>query len=92
MLDADRPEQTDGADADQRTGGALVPVTPTVQWVHKTPAPRPDPSFVTQLIANAEQFPQASRLRRATPADARSAYGAKRQPPDPKGSRTRQIV
>jgi len=36
--------------------------------------PRPDPTFVAHLIATAEQLPQTRSLRRATPADALSAY------------------
>jgi hypothetical protein len=70
---------------------ALVPMLPTLEFVHKAPVPRPDPSFVTQLIASAEHLPQASRLRRASSDDARTAYGAKR----PLGSvtaRTRQVA
>jgi hypothetical protein len=69
----------------------LVPLTPTLQWVHKAPVPRPDPSFVAQLIANAEHMPQASRLRRATPADAGLAYGHKRPLPSVT-ARTRQVA
>ena len=42
--------------------------------------PRPDPSFVTQLIATAEQVPQTRTLRRATSADALSAYNAPARP------------
>lgn len=83
MLSSDEPGQ-EGA------GGALVPLTPTVQWAYKQPLPRPDPTFVTQLIASAEQFPQASRLRRASPADARSAYAA--SPPAQTGAKTRQLI
>ncbi|APG07636.1 hypothetical protein BKD09_04765 [Bradyrhizobium japonicum] len=86
MLSTDRSEC-----ADNGTGTALVPLLPTLQWVHKAPLPRPDPSFVTQLIANAEHLPQASRLRRASSEDAQMAYGDKR----PLGSvtaRTRQVA
>lgn len=86
MSNTDRWEEAnDGA------GTALVPLLPTLQWVNKAPLPRPDPSFVTQLIANAEHLPQASRLRRASSDDARMAYGRKR----PLGSvsvRTRQVA
>ena len=35
---------------------------------------RPDPSFVTHLIAMAELSPQTRLLRRAAPEDARAAY------------------
>ena len=86
MLSTDRPNC-----ADNGTGTALVPLLPTLQWVHKAPLPRPDPSFVTQLIANAEHLPQASRLRRASSEDAQMAYGDKH----PLGSvtaRTRQVA
>jgi hypothetical protein len=43
------------------------------------------------LIANAEHQPQASRLRRASPADAGIAYGGKR-PLGSVGARTRQMA
>jgi hypothetical protein len=86
MLSTDRSDA-----ADNGTGTALVPLMPTLQWVHKAPLPRPDPSFVTQLIANAEHLPQTTRLRRGSSEDARMAYGSKR----PLGSvtaRTRQVA
>ena len=57
MATADGMEQ-----AERRAGTALVPLMPTLRWVHKAPMPRPDPSFVAQLIANAEHLPQTSRL------------------------------
>lgn len=86
MLGTDRLNE-----ADNGTGTALVPMVPTLQWVNKAPLARPDPSFVTQLIANAEHFPQTGRLRRASSEDAQVAYGGKR----PLGSvtaRTRQVA
>ncbi|WP_027553381.1 hypothetical protein [Bradyrhizobium sp. Cp5.3] len=86
MLGTDRLDEAEGG-----TGTALVPMTPTLQWVHKVPLPRPDPSFVAQLIANAEHLPQASRLRRASPEDARMAYGSKRPLPSV-SARTRQVA
>ncbi len=86
MLSTDRSDC-----ADNGTGTALVPLLPTLQWVHKAPLPRPDPSFVTQLIANAEHLPQASRLRRASSEDAQTAYGGKRPLPSVT-ARTRQVV
>ena len=76
---------------DNGTGTALVPLLPTLQWVHKAPLPRPDPSFVTQLIASAEHLPQASRLRRASSEDAQTAYGSKRPLPSVT-ARTRQVA
>ena len=68
-----------------------MPLTPILQWVRKAPLTRPDPSFVTQLIANAEHLPQASRLRRGSSEDARMAYGSKRPLPSVT-SRTRQVA
>ena len=54
---------------------------------------RPDPTFVTQLIATAEQVPQTRSLRRATLADAQTAYGAAtRRNAAASRVRTRQII
>lgn len=86
MLSTDRSDE-----ADDGTGTALVPQLPTLQWIHKAPLPRPDPSFVTQLIANAEHLPQTSRLRRASSEDAQMAYGSKRPLPSVT-ARTRQVA
>lgn len=63
-----------------RAGAALIPLTP----VSRTAAPtsgmaRPDPSFVAQLIATAEQDPQTRVLRRAPLADVDAAYRAANQ-------------
>jgi hypothetical protein len=55
---------------------ALVPVSPNVYRVPTFAVTRPDASFVTQLIATAEQLPQTRHLRRAAPADVLSAYRA----------------
>lgn len=86
MLGTDRTDE-----ADNGMGTALVPMLPTLQWVNKAPLPRPDPSFVAQLIANAEHFPQTSRLRRASSEDAQTAYGSKRPLPSVT-ARTRQVA
>ena len=87
MMRTDRSEE-----AARETSTAVVLLTPTLEWVHKViPLPRPDPSFVTQLIANAEHLPQASRLRRATPADAQTAYDSKCPLPSVT-ARTRQVA
>jgi hypothetical protein len=55
---------------------ALVPVVSAPRRL--TPAAcgltRPDPSFVTHLIAMAELSPQTRMLRRAAPADVQAAY------------------
>ena len=71
---------------------ALVTLTPTLQWQRKCSLPRPDPSFVTQLIATAEQLPQTRSLRRAAPADAMSAYRAGERSVAAAGPRTRQVI
>jgi hypothetical protein len=80
MSDIGRPEETagDGVLAEAKPPCvALVPMVQSAQW---SPAhfrlPRPDPTFVTHLIATAEQVPQTCSLRRGTPADAQTAYGA----------------
>ena len=86
MVDVDQIEDTT-----REASTALVPFTPVLQLVRKVPLTRPDPSFVTQLIANAEQLPQASRLRRGSNEDARMAYGGKR-PLGSVVSRTRQVA
>ena len=86
MVNADQIEETT-----REASTALVPLTPVLQWVRKMPLTRPDPSFVTQLIANAEHLPQASRLRRGSSEDARMAYGSKRPLPSV-GARTRQVA
>ena len=56
-------------------GTALVPLAPAAK---AEPASlhlnRPDPSFVTHLIATAEQSPQTRILRRAATADVEAAY------------------
>jgi hypothetical protein len=86
MVNVDQTEETT-----RETSTALVPLTPVLQWIPKVPLTRPDPSFVTQLIANAEHLPQASRLRRGSSEDARMAYGSKRPLPSVT-SRTRQVA
>jgi len=78
----------DNEQGDERSHGALIPLTPALERIRK-PSPRPDPGFVTQLIASAEHVPQASALRRASPRDARAAYAERRVPPS---GRTRQLV
>ena len=70
----------------------LVPLATNLRGLPKIPLTRPDPGFVTQLIATAEQAPQTRFLRRATPADAKIAYGAARAPRSSAGFRTRQVA
>lgn len=93
MLDIDRSDEVlDGEVLDSAGPAcvALVPVTATVRWLPKRPLTRPDPGFVTQLIATAEQAPQTRNLRRGSPADAQIAYGPHPRPRV--GARTRQII
>ncbi|MGB8399512.1 hypothetical protein [Bradyrhizobium sp.] len=68
----------------------LVPVTRSVHWSPRPRLTRPDPGFVTHLIATAAQAPQTRNLRRASPADAQTAYGASQSPRV--GIRTRQVI
>jgi hypothetical protein len=65
----------------------------STQWSRvPIPLPRPDPIFVTHLIATAEQVPQTRSLRRGTPADAQTAYGANWHHTLGAGIRTRQVI
>ena len=95
MLDIDRSEEVlDGEvlDADAPDCVELVPVTQPVHWRLKPAMSRPDPSFLTHLIATAAQAPQTRSLRRGSPADARTAYGASQIRKYGAGFRTRQII
>ena len=72
---------------------ALVPVTSPAEWSPShSQRSLPSSIFVTQLIATAEQVPQTRGLRRATAADAQTAYRATQKPIQGTGSRTRQII
>ena len=53
---------------------ALVPLSARIDCDPMIPLTRPDPSFVTQLIATAEHAPQTRKLRRGSYADAQAAY------------------
>ena len=71
---------------------ALVPVAEPVRWSTRLPRRAlPDPTFVTQLIATSEQFPQARSLRRADMTDALLAYRPATKIPGA-GLRTRQSI
>ena len=88
-----QPDQTvdDGALAAEKPACvALVPVVPNVHWSHVPDQQMSRADFVTQLIATAEYAPQTRSLRRATPADAQAAYGARQV--RGAGMRTRQII
>jgi hypothetical protein len=97
MSDSDRPEPLadDGVVFDATPAcTALVPVIQPAPWspTLSLPLSRPDSPFVTHLIATAEQVPQTRNLRRATPADAKSAYGASRHQAQGASVRTQQII
>lgn len=70
----------------------LVALAAPAHQAPKFSLPRPDSTFVTQLIATAEQLPQTRNLRRAAPADALSAYRAHERPVRGAGTWTLQIV
>jgi len=94
MLDIDQPDEIlDGefVNLDEPACTELVPVTQSVRWSPR-PAPRPDPTFVAQLIATADGAPQTCGLRRASLADAQTAYGASQIRRPGTGFRTRQII
>jgi len=71
----------------------LVPVNPSMHDLHKR-LTNPDASFLAQLIATAAHVPQTCKLRRATPADAQSAYGHSAAPQERRGvlRRTRRVI
>jgi hypothetical protein len=97
MSDSDRPEPlADDSVVFDATPActALVPMIQPAPWspAFSQPLPRPDSPFVTHLIATAEQVPQTCSLRRATPADALTAYNASRFQAQGAGVRTQQII
>ena len=69
----------------------LVPVTQAVHWSQK-PAPRLDPTFLAQLMASADRAPPTRGVRRASLADAQTAYGASQIRRCGTGFRTRQTI
>jgi hypothetical protein len=95
-MPSDRPDQI----AKHEVGGADAPACvalvalaqPSRRAQIARLTARPDPTFVTHLIATAEQAPQTRNLRRAAPSDALSAYSAQPRPQAAKGSRTRQVI
>jgi hypothetical protein len=97
MLNNGRPQQTldEGAVPDAAPASvALVAMVGSSQPSQPSSRPlsRPSSIFVTHLIATAEQAPQTRSLRRATPADAQTAYRANQRPVAEAGFRTRQII
>jgi hypothetical protein len=70
----------------------LVPVSGPAQRSRGARRWLPDSSFVTHLIATAEHAPQTRSLRRASFADARTAYKASQIPVGLAGIRMRQVI
>src|SRR4051812_4957630 len=87
MASSDQPDQSaaDGVvAADEPACVALVPLASAAHWPRAPDQRLSRADFVTQLIATAEHVPQTRTLRRATPADAKAAYGrAGHHPPVP---------
>jgi hypothetical protein len=97
MLDTDRPGQTmdDGVLADAKPPCvALVPMVTAAKWslVSSSQLSLSNSTFVAHLIATAEHVPQTRSLRRATPADAQSAYSTNQHRLQGAGIRARQIA
>ena len=97
MSSSGRPQQTLDDGALPEAAPASVALVPTVASAQRSqasirPLSRPSSIFVTHLIATAAQAPQTRSLRRATPADAQTAYQANRNPVSDAGFRTRQII
>ena len=94
MLEIDRSDEIlegEFVDLDEPAHTELVPVTRSVRLLPKL-TPRPAPTFIAQLIATADQAPQTCRLRRASLADAQTAYSASQTRRASTGFRTRQTI
>ena len=94
MLTIERTEMAaaDGMDTTPAST-ALVPMAPGSYCAPvSSRVSRPDPTFVTHLIATAQQVPQTRHLRRAAPQEALSVYAAHLAPAQRTGRRTRQII
>jgi len=92
MLGTDQPAGIIEPGSAEDACTALVPLAEPVRWTNRLP-PRslPDPTFVTQLIATSEHFPQAHSPRRAEMNDALLAYAAAPRV-QRSGLRTRQSI
>jgi hypothetical protein len=94
MSEIDRSDEIlegEFVDLDEPACTELVPVVRSVRLSPKL-APRPAPTFIAQLIATADQAPQTCRLRRASLADAQTAYSASQARRSSTGFRTRQTI
>jgi hypothetical protein len=84
-----RSVNANAASMRRRAGDVAMVEAPSVALVPLAPAEqagrgflrvnRPDPSFVTHLIAMAEHSPQTRMLRRAATADVQAAYQSARR-------------
>jgi hypothetical protein len=95
MFDTDRSDDIlDGEvlDAESSPCVALVPVAQPVEWARKSPISRPDPTFLTHLIATADHAPQTCNLRRGSIEDAQTAYAAHPRERRSVTRRTRQVI
>ncbi|MDR3487889.1 MAG: hypothetical protein P4M05_23695 [Bradyrhizobium sp.] len=97
MLDTDRSGQAvdDGVLTDAMPPCvALVPMVTAAKWsqIPSYQLSLPNSTFVAHLIATAEHVPQTRSLRRATPADARTAYSTNQHRLQGTVARARQII
>jgi hypothetical protein len=97
MLSTDRPQQVpdDVVLAGARPACvALVPTVAAAQWsrISSHQLSLSNSTFVAHLIATAEHVPQTRSLRRATPADARTAYCANQYRVQGAGVRSRRTI
>jgi hypothetical protein len=85
-------ESDDGLVVEKAHCVALVPVARPAQRSRSPQGWSPDSNFVTHLIATATHAPQTRGLRRASFADARTAYNASQNPLGRAGIRMRQVI
>ncbi len=73
---------------------ALVPMVTAARWsrISSSQLSLSNSMFVAHLIATAEHVPQTRSLRRATPADALTAYSTNQHRLHRTGTRARQVI
>jgi hypothetical protein len=73
---------------------ALVQMVTAAKWsqISSSQLSLSNSTFVAHLIATAEHVPQTRSLRRATPAEAQSAYSTNQHRLHSAGMRARQII
>lgn len=73
---------------------ALVPMVTAAKWsrISSAQLSLSNSTFVAHLIATAEHVPQTRSLRRATPADALTAYSTNQHRLHGAGMRARQVI